>query len=387
MRRFSNMAPKRMQTCSQTTSNKKLKIEPLEIDEAPAVEKGVNERDPLKITDLNMDCLEHIFGYLRDSLDDLFAVATIDDTIADAAKIVFRRTYGENVLIIEKYEAEIDSQTIDGLRLIEFLDIFGSNITKIHIKSEMVNVSWKSICSTLINVDDVTILYWQQTVKITEFNPWFPKMKCLKIIFVYYRLRSKFIATHYPLLEKLTITGQFGSHRDQSTLDNFRQMLQKNPQIKVLNSNAVFGCQILSEISKWCPHIERLSMTVSSTRIPMKPPVAEQIYRNVKFLKLRVCFDSDILYLAQLAELFPNAEVVDLPGDLNLPNSYELATFMVQLKQLKEIRFDGFERRNSVTVNESLQNIGTRWLTTVIKGTNYRFHSILVVKRKSGEVQ
>lgn len=407
-----NMASKRKPMYDETTPTKRFKLtdpNAIEIDESPTLIANVAPFDgiAIQLNDLNMDCLEHIFDYLRPI--DILNIATINDTFATVAQIPFKRVFGEQELVINPFEANIDGLAIEFYRFIEFLHTFGRNITKIRIESNMVELSWHLISSTLVNVTDVTFAHCRLEMQMSQFNVWFPKMKRLNLINVHVS-NGKCIEMHFPLLEELTIKLSRAPQMpdNQLTANNVRHVLYNNPQIKLLDLNAPFGSDLLFEINKWCPGIERLTLTCD-TKVPINltdanPLPAEQIFQNVKFLNLgllnwpigtlaeqypsfnlgqmckfihfilrrnlieNILIPANDLHdgiLIRLTELFPNVEEVELSGDLHLFSGCGLTAFMGQLRQLTEIRFELMDADIFHALKQSIDR--SEWNTNVAK--------------------
>lgn len=402
------MTSKRKQTTDEVSPNKKSKNadpEPLEIGESSsaAAEQSHIDQMPLRIIDLNVDCLCQIFSYLN--ANEIQTIATVDEALEDAAKTHFKHVYGQKLLVIDRYATTIDNQPIQSHRLIEFFQIFGSCITKISIQSYMVDVLWNLIGSTLKHVTDVRFSKYRLTAHMSQLNRYFPKMTRLDLIDVD-ALVGECIETHFPLLDVLKISVNRAPKPGQHplTAGNILRALANNPQIKSLELDVPFGSDLLLEINKLCPNVHNLWLTCD-TKVPIdvanpEPLAYESLFQNVKWLGLRLLnwsisttldneyverpstrsmlnyihytlrrslIDSDILgandlhdgTLMRLAELFPNVEDIALSGDLHVFSGSGLTAFIEQMDKLEEIRFEMMELG---VCNELQQNIdASRW--------------------------
>lgn len=123
------MAAKYLNENQEPSSSKNRRIE----EEAEEEEDGA-----LKITDLNDDCLEQIFGYL--DLEDLLNIGQSNTKFQYAAGIAIKRTYGDEdeiELTVDGFESSTFSIEKKQLpRLIKnecAIPVFGDFISSIYI--------------------------------------------------------------------------------------------------------------------------------------------------------------------------------------------------------------------------------------------------------------
>lgn len=88
---------------------------------------------PLKITDVNDDCLERIFDYLN--ANDLNNVAEATRRFVPAARMVYRRKYSDQVIVIRGFSRNISfiGGGIIKAKPITFLQHFGVTVKKLKL--------------------------------------------------------------------------------------------------------------------------------------------------------------------------------------------------------------------------------------------------------------
>lgn len=90
--------------------------------------------EPIKMADLNFDCLEKIFGNL--DLDSLINIADTNTTLRAAAHTYLLLKYGQNMLWMFKHENSVAQPLVIGLKKgLQFLRCFGRVISDCAILS------------------------------------------------------------------------------------------------------------------------------------------------------------------------------------------------------------------------------------------------------------
>lgn len=96
------------------------------------VKRAERSTEPMKITDLNYDCLEKVFRNL--DLDNLIKIADSNKTLAEAACTYFRLKYGQKHFWIYANENSIppdDRPSVFGLKKsLQLLRCFGCEISQ-----------------------------------------------------------------------------------------------------------------------------------------------------------------------------------------------------------------------------------------------------------------
>lgn len=234
------------------------------------VNNSWNLSQKMKLTDLNIDCLENVFEYLK--LGDLINVATANKRLNKAAEFVFARDYNRKRIIFEvisQYKIlETDGNSfiyISDLRtslkmircfghLISIAECFATDFeTEQHIRNYINKYCSKSLTSIRIGVD----LYgWEKP---------FPRVE--KVELINCEIDSKYsIDGLFPNVRDLVIECNniemsfFGNPNHLPQLKRVHISLEKcddaivpflrlNPQIEFITINVQEICSISSEIS------------------------------------------------------------------------------------------------------------------------------------------
>lgn len=122
---------------NNTDNSKQREVTPMSM-EVDHVENDI-ESNSMKLTDVINDCLEMIFDHLN--VRDLFCVALASTKFTEIAKLVFKRNYGESVMIGDNritYRRLVDFnspdyQFLQSLNELTFIRIFGDVIQELHV--------------------------------------------------------------------------------------------------------------------------------------------------------------------------------------------------------------------------------------------------------------
>lgn len=212
-------------------------------------------------TDLNIDCLEHIFGYLGPI--DLLNVAELNTNTAEAAKIVYAREYADvEVKISIRYWIKADTSkpftvfgstirinSLAGCQM--FIDKFGALAKSWNIYFFMPNDSsvieeWNgtlhSINKKCGNHLVELSLHHCEEVHFSKFQGSFEKVESLSLSFCHlgkYRCLKKW----FPSLKRLTLLGYESMVFDEVYSDgryefgdatDFKIMVESSPQLDAL---------------------------------------------------------------------------------------------------------------------------------------------------------
>lgn len=374
-------------------------------DENVAPKRAKVERR-LNLAELHIDCLEPIFNFL--GLADLLTLAGINANFKAAAHSQFNVRYANSTLIIGQHGVTIGGDNFMFGRLVELLEEFGLGLRRIRIENSMLEILMHLISHTTTQVTDVTVAQCRLEAQMAQLNVWFPKMERLTLSGVNV-VDPSCIYTHFPTLTELTVDAMGPIHSLPRQLDgaDVRHVLQLNPQLRALTLNVGNGSSLLFDINKWCPGVERLSLSCD-TKIRFEGNTElTGVYANVKSLQLLLWnnplgtlpeaappfirsdlaqkwmkfvmrrhfiehwpMESNGLYdgtLMRLSALFPNVEQITLFGDLHMFSGFGLTTFVGDLKELQTIRFELME---AGLLNALRQQIDTScWSIDKVKGT------------------
>lgn len=260
---------------------------------------SVSSDQPMKITDVDDDCLVKIFDHL--DLHSLFHVAVANEWLRPAAGVVYKRKFGTKEVFIKNNRYSTASSwvqynfgrqiTVIGLKTcLQYLRCLGSSICNVNIcysdwnkkQCQYVHQYTNEYCAECL----VNIEFWDKpnrnpikhfekpfvnirTVNVhnsclgdqfPSFQQWFPNMRSLKLLEVR-TLRG--IGMSFQHLENLCIDvntyGELGN-----TMMKANRLLRWNPQLHSLvihvNSAQNIGMIVLLDIIKANPEIRNLKM-------------------------------------------------------------------------------------------------------------------------------
>lgn len=253
---------------------------------------------PLKIIDMNIDCLEEVMEYLN--LPDLLEIADSNKRLRRAACYFFSQKYAKKHFEIRTYRNEEESRKVFNVNnnyititntetSLKFLRCFGSLITLLTIRNENCNerccteilryintycakslvtlsvkIYRKSIFDEIHNVfENVLIVSIESSV--LKFNKVmlgeiFPKMKHLKL-WANDIKDSMFIETKFPKLEHFNY---HPNRNDSSNLEkqNLEMFVCLNPQLETMGLDDYWNPDFISHISKHLHRLVKINVTI-----------------------------------------------------------------------------------------------------------------------------
>lgn len=317
-----------------------------------------------KLTDVNDDCLEKVFMYL--SLDDLLNIAHTNKKLKTAADMVFANKFGKesfSFTIETSHQNKIlrtqpDNIWINDLKtslrllrcyghLISDLSIsYNENfrtapIKVLHYTNIYCSETLKSIgfCNLFNYVFEISMkkpflkiekVYFSWCVlrkKISNFNKWFPAMRCLSLS--YGRLTDpSSIETHFPQLERLHISNEFKGKSLKP--ENVIAVFRLNPQLRQTSLDGLHFSKHLQSISQYLPALEHLTIDNYS-----KNSFSPANFKSVKSLNIYFIYNPNDQVLLPLINLsFEQLDKVEM----NL-EEYEII----------DEAFDFFKKHQSIT--------------------------------------
>lgn len=262
---------------------KKRKIE----TEEPVVPIELIEPIPLKLVDINNDCLQSIFELL--SVRDLINVAEADDQFIPAATEVYSRRHRKKS--VEVLHSLVSYEHKGGIKLgknlapacfrhfghlISDLSINFQDQRDIEIELSVGKYCQKSLHSLklkfcdenhfetmkkpFVNVEKLTIIGGELGRKLLQVNLWFPNLVSLKLIEVEL-IEPKLIEVNLPRLQHLTIYEcMFLSSQTVSKVVRF------NPQLKSLILRCNYDVDLLHSVAIHLVQLEKLTLWTPADR-------------------------------------------------------------------------------------------------------------------------
>lgn len=264
---------------------------PMEINEPNATTK--------KLTDLDDDCLEHIFMYL--SLADLLSVVNTNKRLTTAAELAFVRNFGRREYVFSDItisKKKIIKFWFDGNEQVELanpyrlLRCFGHLISKLNVTVMHKQIAYKAFkyvnkyCTETAteikfhlnkdlncvnkpypNAETVTlyVYYSEKLLRTTkQLNKLFPNVRNLSID--YCKFEREYIAVHFPLLNQLKLTGSPGSkgiYKISYLKNTYAEMLRLNPQLRSLKLCYKFTEILLRSVSQHLQSLVYLEITLN----------------------------------------------------------------------------------------------------------------------------
>ncbi|XP_055303232.1 uncharacterized protein LOC129568915 [Sitodiplosis mosellana] len=298
---------------------KRLKEEPIE--EAPAASTPTT-----KITDLNNDCLEHIFNHLK--FADLFNVADSNKHLVAAVGQVFWRKYRK--IPVDLYTCVANDAYFkltpnciwlyDRTAALKFLRNFGHVITDLRItcfrtndayftelhryvfeycSETLIDISFSymngcvfsSIEKSFPNIQSVNFNYGRMNENLCQINKWFPNVRHLNFGSFVKLDDRKCIQAHYQHLQSLTVERFNSQNQIGFEETNVMEALRLNPNLQHLKVKN-FPTKFLRKISKYMQRVENLEITLRSGDINHRGPLIR--LENVK--KLLIHMESEQQY-------------------------------------------------------------------------------------------
>lgn len=252
------------------------------------------------LTDVNNDCLEHIFGYLK--VQDLFSVAMADEGLRYAAESAFKRKYGRKLISFHRegilvYVEDRPQETVyhayhitEISEQIAFLRRFGQQISKLCISgrnnaeyklfesvvfeqcvASLVELSlgdewsqftmnvFEGIQQPFANVKKASFVRCHFNERAAKLNKWFPQLRHLALIDNTF-VAPTVVVTKYPHIKRLAI-GNF--MEIGLTKEHAIRMVQLNPQITDLSISLAadgYEFQFYRQLNELLPQLNRLHL-------------------------------------------------------------------------------------------------------------------------------
>lgn len=239
------------------------------------------DRVPLKLVDINDDCLQSIFKYL--SVDDLINVAEADDQLIPAAAEVFSRFHRKKQFDVVP---EILRPSDDGCQKLlmdkakNCLTHFGQHVSdlsiqfKDHREIEIERLIQKHCITSLrnlklifceknyfgamrkpfVNVEKLAIVDSRLGLKMLHMNHWFPNLVSLELFHVNLN-HPEITEVNFPQLKNLVVWDEF--FELPSTVVT---MVGHHPQLKSLKLRCDIDDHLLQSISEHLVQLEELTM-------------------------------------------------------------------------------------------------------------------------------
>lgn len=317
-------------------------------NEIQAQKKPKIVENPLKLVDINDDCLQAIFEHL--DLESLVNIAETDDHFTTAAKSVFSRRYRNKKYVMSTFLiGKSDYIAIEKSFAALLFRHFGEFISDLLVDclSQHDKTSEKSIllyCSSfLVNLDLVytttncfktiekpfekveklAIVRGMLNQKMSQLNVWFPNLTSLELFNVKF-LEPQTVEVHLPALKQLMI------HNDQMTLQQSTivELLRLNPQVEVLRwRQLTYDASLVRSISECLPLLEELELWSPEDRFS-------------SFGNQKICFETVKKFT--LNTFYHRAEFVE-----NMP---------FRFKALRELILDGFNQFQDDLLNFVIEN-------------------------------
>lgn len=296
-----------------------------------------------KLTDINDDCLEKVFMHL--SLNDLLNIAHTNTHLKSAADMVFARKFGKKgyrlyITTLHRNE-RVQTNGYDirindlktALRLLRcyghlILDLSITHYTASSIRTAPIKVlhytsqycsnslkkitlhgickymSETSMVKPLLKIETITFDCCFLGKRMSQFNTWFPAMRCLTLNKNHLTDRSS-LETHFSHLEHLYI----GYISDKHFIPgNVTAMFQLNPQLQRLFLYDLKSPAHLRSASRYLPVLEHLTIHGYSKDFYTD---SEIHFKSVRKLEIRFfCMNNE--ELSSMNFLFDQLEEVDM---------------------------------------------------------------------------
>lgn len=257
---------------------KRIKLEVVAEQNVPDVIDAQNA-SLTKLTDVNDDCLEHIFLYL--SLRDLLSIADSSKSLKTATDMAFARNFGG-----KKSKALIDSRTfrfeVNGYavelnnpyrllrsfgHLIRNLIIHESKIQRVisyvneYCSESLTDIAFykmsrddfSGLKKSFVNVEVVSFMLCVLNWKSMQMNKCFPNMRTLKFFRV--DAQPRCIEVHFPNLKHLEIKGQLPAPKKI-----VMNLFTLNPQLSRLVLNTNYHTTMIRAAREYLPYLEQLDI-------------------------------------------------------------------------------------------------------------------------------
>ncbi|XP_055326382.1 uncharacterized protein LOC129580199 [Sitodiplosis mosellana] len=316
-----------------------------------------------KLTDVNVDCLEHIFKNL--SLIDLLNVADSNKQLKPAADLVFASRYGKQSIeinlefkFVRIFERNQQTAKILWLFCFKLLRCFGHSITKLKIiygssqnatldvkidryvskycSKSLVEIELKHCASRTLNdlkkpfssVESLYFVSCELGSKLSELNKWFPKVQRLEFLGANELSDCNDIAVNFPDLQHLSLYLP-DVEKNRLNQKHFAELLRLNPNLQKLYIYGHIDAKHLQSFSKHLQHLESLEIHPFGYFSNAKNGTAH--FPNVRKLKLRGWARRFPMTFDKLEELIVISIVMD----------QTLANFISKHKTLTKLNYAG----------------------------------------------
>lgn len=333
--------------------------------------------EQLKLTNINRDCLEHMFEYLN--LCDLLNVADSSKSLRVAAGLVYHRKFRQQTVQLYQMISNLPGHIynehgtpyIGGLRTcLRFVRCFGSHISKLEITychssrkdNNYLDRYVNEFCAdTLIelnyvrkptilldipkkpftNVQILRIIDSNLNYSMEEIVGWFPNLRDLRLHLN--QIVGSSIEKKIPHLEHLSLTMDSTKKRTGIGHKNIIRAVSLNPQLRglyIMELDQEYLFKNLLEIASSLNPIRITSLTISDTSV-LSPVNREEILDLQKALPLleRLYMNSYLLQPDHVIEFISRAKQLDKFA-FNLVEPWEQQFDILNANLGKEWHFD-----------------------------------------------
>lgn len=249
-----------------------------------------------QLTDLDDDCLEHIFAYL--SLEDLLSVVHTNKHLTTAAELAFVRNFGRKKIVdlVKQYKQKPivriwfnKTEKVALKNPYRLLRCFGHLILRLKITVPYKRCAYKVLkyvnkycreTTTEIafdlryyincinepypNVETVSFesyYFYKKYPTFVQMNELFPNVRNLSISRC--NFKREYIALHFPQLNQLQIGYGFylSPERTYHSM-TYAEMLRLNPQLRSLTLSIDYTEALLRFASQYLPSLEHLEIEI-----------------------------------------------------------------------------------------------------------------------------
>lgn len=250
--------------------------------------KSKIEVAPLRLTDLNKDCLEHIFELLN--LQDLVNIAETDDQFVPAAISVYSRyhrskkkvyvnlspiSYGQTDCVDVEQNFDSFFRHFGHLTSHLLVNALGSNDIKIEASLQKYclislihldlafcgETDFERIDEPFLRVTELTVIESQLGAKMSQLNVWFPCLNRLELVYTTLS-QTDHLEVNFPNLTHLEIYTQ----ELDLPASTMRELFRLNPQLKTLLLLYDYDVEFLQFMNQCLPQLEVLELWTPKNR-------------------------------------------------------------------------------------------------------------------------
>lgn len=254
-------------------------------NDIPISKKSKND-DPLKLDDINNDCLALIFAYL--DLEDLVNVAETSSCFIPSVQSVFLQKHRNKKCALSPFGWTSDSIVITKSFAVPFFCHFGQYVSDLlidcmseyseeveeavltHCSSSLVNLDlaylstdcFNTISEPFESIETLKLSYGILSQKMSAVNTWFPNLTSLELLNVKL-IDPTCLENNFHSLKVLLI------YNGESTLPQsvIEGMLRLNPQVKILSCRQIeYDISLIRAISERLPLLEVLELWTPDDR-------------------------------------------------------------------------------------------------------------------------